>query len=310
MVPEGWNLKKLGEIATTASGSTPKRNIEEYWEGGSINWVATGEIDYKPIFESEEKITEKAVKDHSLTIFPKGSVLMAMYGQGTTRGKVGILATEAAINQNSCAILTNPLLTISEYIYYYLEISYTALRNLSNGGGQQNLNNQLVRSFEILLPPLPEQQKIADILSTWDKAIEKQEALIAAKQKRKRGLMQQLLTGKVRFKGFEGKWKRHKLKEVCEKSTPQINPSNFPQEEFEYYSIPAFQETGQPSKTLGEEIKSNKLLIESGVVLFGKLNPRILKIWKVESNSKARKLASTEFMPLIPSSTLNLSYLY
>ena len=146
---------------------------------------------------------------------------MAMYGQGQTRGKVSILRIEAATNQACAALIMNNG-TRFDYIFYQLSNMYDIIRNLSNDGSQKNLNLQLIKNIEIVLPPLPEQQKIAEILSMWDVAIEKQTLLIEKLELRKRGLMQQLLTGKKRLKGFDGEWRKVCYSEIVKEINSKL----------------------------------------------------------------------------------------
>lgn len=143
-----------------------------------------------------------------------------MYGQGITRGKSAILSNPATTNQACAAILPNEHCD-PYFTFKYLEYSYGRIRNLSNDGSQKNLSAGLIKGFPVPIPPLLEQKKIAKILSTWDQAIEKLEKLIELKEKRKKGSMQQLLTGKKRLSGFgkpfvydgdfPDKWKNVKL---------------------------------------------------------------------------------------------------
>ncbi|MFC5849254.1 restriction endonuclease subunit S [Deinococcus petrolearius] len=207
----GWRRVTIGEIAVVGSGSTPDRTKDEFWNG-DIPWITTGEINYGVVEDSEEKVTHKAI-EYGLRLFPAGSILMAMYGQGATRGRIAELGIQAAINQNSCAIICNSEV-VSKYIYYFLENNYNFIRGLSNGGGQHNLNNGIVRELEILLPPLPEQRKIAAILSTWDDSLSTLTRLIAAKRQQKRALAEQLLTGQRRLNGFEGEWETLRFGDV------------------------------------------------------------------------------------------------
>ena len=128
---------------------------------------------------------------------------MAMYGQGVTRGRIARLAIPATINQACCAIVIKNGVD-ADFIYSQLEYLYAHIRTLGHGGNQQNLNGEIVKQIAVNLPPLEEQRKIAEILSAWDEAIEQQTRLLELKRERKRGLMQQLLTGRVRFKEFAG----------------------------------------------------------------------------------------------------------
>ncbi|MGB3778149.1 MAG: restriction endonuclease subunit S [Tunicatimonas sp.] len=212
-IPEEWEVKGLGKIAKVTSGGTPSREKEAYWNG-SIPWVTTTLIDFNEISEAEECITEEGLKNSSAKLFYPSTILMALYGQGKTRGKVGILKIKAATNQ-ACAAIVFPENKIeSIFVFFYLVNNYTNIRNLSNTGNQENLNGGLVKLINIPLPPLPEQRAIADCLSTWDRAIQTLTQLIAQRELRKKWLMQQLLTGKKRLPGFGGEWSTWSFKEI------------------------------------------------------------------------------------------------
>jgi type I restriction enzyme, S subunit len=213
MIPDGWKRKSLGEIADISSGSTPSRQKDKYWNG-TIPWVTTGEIDYQIIKSTKERITELACKECSLKIHRSGTILMAMYGQGMTRGRIALLGINATTNQACCAIRLDSSAN-TKFIYFQLEHLYPEIRKLGHGGNQQNLNGQIIKQISITYPPLPEQCKIAEILGAWDDAIALLEKLITAKRKLKQGLMQQLLTDKKRFKEFEGsEWETVRLRDI------------------------------------------------------------------------------------------------
>ncbi|MCE1176227.1 MAG: restriction endonuclease subunit S [Burkholderiales bacterium] len=201
-VPEGWSKKTLEDIANVSSGGTPSRGKPEYWNG-AIPWVTTAEIDFCEIFDTTEKITQDGLNNSSAKLFPIGTVLLAMYGQGKTRGKVAKLGIEATTNQACAAIVFKHNFCV-DYYYQYLRSQYDNIRNLSNSGSQENLSGSIVKSIQVPAPPLPEQQKIAQILSTWDKAITTTEQLLANSQHQKKALMQQLLTGKKRLLDEDG----------------------------------------------------------------------------------------------------------
>lgn len=173
----------LGSIAKITSGGTPDRENPAYW-GGTVPWVKTTLVQNCEIApgDIDEKITEAGLKSSSAKLIPAGSVLMAMVGQGKTRGQVAVLATDAAINQNCAAIILSDEAN-SRYVYQQLLFRYEEIRNASNSSGQQNLNAGLIRELRMPLPSLPEQKRIADILVGWDTAIQKTEQLIAAKER-------------------------------------------------------------------------------------------------------------------------------
>lgn len=201
----------IKSIADVSSGNTPSRRKSEYWNG-SIPWITTGELESGYVTASKECVTEKALKETALKLYHKGTVLIAMYGQGKTRGTAAVLGIEATVNQ-ACAALTVHS-GCSKFLFYQLQNSYHAIRRLSNTGNQENLNAEIIKNFKILWPDELEQQKIATILSTQDKVIELKEKLLAKKQQQKKYLMQQLLTGKKRLSGFNEKWKVEKFSEI------------------------------------------------------------------------------------------------
>jgi type I restriction enzyme S subunit len=161
--------KKLGELTQINSGSTPSRDKSEYY-GGTIPWVKTTEVKGKRIFKTEESLTEEGLKNSSCNIYEKGSIVLAMYGQGKTRGNVGLLEIAAATNQ-ACAVIKPNENFISEFLYYQLKYSYDDLRSLGRGGTQPNLNVGIVKDFEVVIPHINEQiefckkQKVLNNLS-------------------------------------------------------------------------------------------------------------------------------------------------
>lgn len=214
----------IKSIADVSSGNTPSRRKSEYWNG-SIPWITTGELESGYVTASKECVTEKALKETALKLYHKGTVLIAMYGQGKTRGTAAVLGIEATVNQ-ACAALTVHS-GCSKFLFYQLQNSYHAIRRLSNTGNQENLNAEIIKNFKILWPDELEQQKIATILSTQDKVIELKEKLLAQKQQQKKHLMQQLLTGKRRLPGFGGEWKTIHLNEIsCRIETKNTVGSN------------------------------------------------------------------------------------
>lgn len=212
--PRDWRLKTLEKISIIASGGTPSRKINEYWDG-EIPWVTTTLIQNNIINSAIEFISEKGLQNSSAKFLPKGTILMAMYGQGKTRGRVAILGIDAAINQ-ACASISVKEEIFTKYLFYFLNYKYHFIRELSNSGGQENLSSSIIKELKVPIPSLLEQQKIAAILSKWDELIETQTQLIAAKEKQKTSLMQKLLTGEVRFPGFEDEWEEKTLREVCD----------------------------------------------------------------------------------------------
>ena len=209
----------LGSIAKITSGGTPDRENPTYW-GGTVPWVKTTLVQNCEIGldDIDEKITEAGLKSSSAKLIPAGSILMAMVGQGKTRGQVAILTTDAAINQNCAAIILSDE-AYYRYVYQQLLFRYEEIRNASNSSGQQNLNAGLIRELRMPLPRLPEQERIAEILVAWDTAIQKTEQLIAAKERHFAATSHLLLTSRKRLNGFSMKWGLRRADEIFENTS-------------------------------------------------------------------------------------------
>ncbi len=214
--PEGWELRLLGELATIFSGGTPNRKNPEYWDG-DIPWITTTLIDGSDIFEANEFITQNGLKGSSAKWCKAGTILMAMYGQGKTRGKVALLGIDATINQ-ACAAIELSELCSKEYVLHLLDSKYEQIRELSNSGGQENLSSGIIKRLEVLLPPKKEQIIIAKVLSDTNALITEFEQLIAKKKAIKTATVQQLLTGRTRLPQFakhsDGTLKDYKSSEL------------------------------------------------------------------------------------------------
>ena len=210
IIPEDWEVVKLGKIATVETGKTPLRSNKQFWDNGTINWATTTEVNETYIVSTNEKITNQAVAELKMKILPINTILLAMYGQGKTRGKVALLRIESTINQAFASIKPNKNYS-TNFIFNYLDKSYEKIRDLSQGSNQDNLNLDIVKALQIPLPPLKEQEKIAEILTTWDEAITKQTELLETKDLLKIALMQKLLSGEVRFDGFSDKWEEVRI---------------------------------------------------------------------------------------------------
>ncbi|WP_168016146.1 restriction endonuclease subunit S [Halomonas salinarum] len=220
MVPNEWDVKPLSDIAIVTSGGTPSKAKPGYWDNGKVPWVRTTEVQNCVLHyeDVQEYITEEGLKKSSAKLVPSGTVLLAMIGQGKTRGQVALLSFEAAVNQNCSAIIFNSTQD-PRFHFNFLLSQYESIRGMSNSAGQSNLSGALVKAIRVPVPPLSEQKKIAQILSAWDKAISATEQLLANSYKKKKSLMQQLLAGKKRLLDkngvrFSGEWKWLKASEL------------------------------------------------------------------------------------------------
>ncbi len=159
---DSWGKNKLGEINEIGTGGTPSRKIAAYYNG-NIPWIKTGEILWNYIYDSEEKITNNAINNSSAKFYSKGTVLVAMYGQGLTRGRAAILAIEATTNQAVCALKPKQVLK-SKFLFYYFMENYWKYREKAIGGNQPNYSIKMISKWNINLPTLDEQTEIVRII--------------------------------------------------------------------------------------------------------------------------------------------------
>jgi type I restriction enzyme, S subunit len=221
MLPKGWRRSTLGDIASISSGGTPNRAKPEYW-GGDVPWVTTGEIHFNTITSTTERITEAGLKNSSAKLFPPGTLLMAMYGQGKTRGQMAKLSIEAATNQNSAAILLKDE-HVPDFYFHYLSSQYENIRNFGHSGGVSHLNAGLLKQIPVPVAPKSEQQRIAQILSTWDQAIALSELLLGRTRKQKRVLIESLLINQKFERDREPSWEQSTLSKVASISVSSVN---------------------------------------------------------------------------------------
>lgn len=213
-----WSNRTIDRVVNVSSGGTPSRTRPDYWNG-DIPWVTTSEIDGSTIYEANQSISELGLKESSAKLFPVGTILVAMYGQGQTRGRAGVLGIEAATNQ-ACAALKpkDDKELFSPFLLQSLVGRYDELRDIANDGGQKNLSAGLIKSLSFGYPQLPEQQKIAGFLGVVDAKIEQLTRKKALLEDYKKGCMQKLFTQKLRFKDDNGNdfpdWEGKKLGDV------------------------------------------------------------------------------------------------
>ncbi|HHF3237736.1 TPA: restriction endonuclease subunit S [Vibrio alginolyticus] len=276
MVPNGWKLSTIEEISSVSSGGTPSRKNSSYWNG-NIPWVTTAEVQFKIIEDTAEKITEEGLANSSAKLFPVDTILMAMYGQGKTRGQVAKLGIEASTNQACAAIILKSEYYV-DYYYQFLISQYKNIREMSNSGGQENLSGGIVKSIQVPVPPLSEQKKIAQILSTWDKAITTTEQLLANSQQQKKALMQQLLTGKKRLLDkngvrFSGKWKFQTISQISKRIQRKSDGEDHPILTISSLSGFVRQDERYSRYMAGESVKKY-ILLKQGEFAYNKGNSK------------------------------------
>ena len=165
-LPKGWVWCKLEDIASIGTGATPLTKCKEYYLNGNIPWVNSSSTKDSVIESPSNYITSRAIQDTNCVVYPKGTLIVAMYGEGKTRGQVSELGIEAATNQ-ACAAICPFEKEFKNYLKLFFESNYLRLRALAEGGTQPNLNLGKISNYEIPLPPLEEQCRIFTKIKHW-----------------------------------------------------------------------------------------------------------------------------------------------
>lgn len=206
-IPENWNTIKLSRVyPNIGSGTTPDTNNSQYYSEEGINWLQTGDLNDGDIYETSKHITELALKEKGLRIYPKGSLVIAMYG--ATIGKVGLLQIETTTNQACCVLPPNEKMSII-YTKFVLQAAKDVLLKQSVGGGQPNISQSIIRSLSIPMPPLEEQIKNAEKIQNTYQNIEKtlNELLLGIDDLKayKSSIITEAVTGKVDLRDWKPK---------------------------------------------------------------------------------------------------------
>lgn len=219
-IPKHWELKKLGEVCFTTSGGTPNRGNSKFYQG-NIPWVKSGELDRGLILDTEEKISEEAIKNSSAKVFPKGTLLIALYG--ATIGKLAFLGIDAATNQAVCGIYKNENID-SNYLFNFLFYKKPSLVKQGIGGAQPNISQGILKNLDLPIPPIAEQQvivaKIEELLSNLENGKEQLQTAHQQLKVYRQSLLKWAFEGKLTNKNvkegeFPKEWKQVKIKDVA-----------------------------------------------------------------------------------------------
>ncbi|WP_229838938.1 restriction endonuclease subunit S [Deinococcus piscis] len=216
-VPEGWREVPIDAVAKRGSGHTPNKGNPDYWNGG-IKWVSladSSKLDNRYITETDKEISLLGIKNSSAVLLTKGTVVLS---RDAGVGKSAILAEEMAVSQHFMTWTADEKNTHNIFLYYWLQNKKPEFEAIATGSTIKTIGLPYFKKLNILLPPLPEQRKIAAILSTWDDSLATLTDLIAAKRQQKRGLAEALLTGQKRLPGFEGEWEETRFSSVMQES--------------------------------------------------------------------------------------------
>ncbi len=195
--PVGWKVTKLKKCGSWSAGGTPNREDLSNFEG-KIPWVKSGEVDYRIITETEEHVSEEGAEQTTCGILPVGTLLIAMYGAGVTRGRVALLAVPATTNQAIASFNGNDGVD-NEFLYFWFEYNYQRVRSWAGGSNQDNLSGYLLKNLPIALPEPGEQLDIVRTLKTVNDCLKASEQKIDTLRQVRKSLLQNLLTGKMRI---------------------------------------------------------------------------------------------------------------
>lgn len=199
-VPQGWGSGKVKYFSQVSAGATPDRNNSLFWNG-NINWMSSGEVNQGIVKHTSETITDLALKRTSTKLLPNGTVMLALNGQGKTKGTAAVLAIESASNQSLASFIVDNKILNNMYLYYFFVANYYNIRGLK-GEDRDGLNLQLVSNIVIPLFELEEQQKIVDFLDKKtvqiDKLIQIKNEQIKNINKQRQTLIYDYVTGKRR----------------------------------------------------------------------------------------------------------------
>jgi type I restriction enzyme S subunit len=198
-LPQGWLWSSLGQLFEVFGGATPSRSKQAYWNG-DIPWVSSGEVAFCRVAQTRERITKLGLAETSTRLHPPGTILVAMIGEGKTRGQAAILDIAACNNQNAAAVRVAATQIPPEFVFYVLMERYEETRRGSSGGNQPALNGDKVKEIPLPVPPLAEILEIVERLAEEFSRIDRVGIEITEQVKRSSALRQSILTA-----AFSGK---------------------------------------------------------------------------------------------------------
>lgn len=199
-VPETWSVLPLGSLGRVGNGSTPKRSVREYWQGGTYPWLTSAKVYDREIVAADQFVTEVALRECHLPRIEPGAILIAITGQGKTLGHCAVLAMQATINQHIAYVATDTARADPSFVRGYLETQYEYLRQVGSGGGSTKgaLTCAFLRNMPIPLPSLEEQRGIATVLDAIDRKIELHRRKRDTLDDLFRALLRKLMVGEIR----------------------------------------------------------------------------------------------------------------
>ena len=289
-----WKKVRLGEICDyVTSGGTPLASRNDYYNPPVIPWLKTKEVNYSRITKTENFISQKGLDNSSAKLIPENSVIIAMYGQGDTAGRVAINKIPLTTNQACCNFIIDKEKADYNFIYYQLCTLYDKMVSLKSGGAQPNLNAGKLKELEISLPPLETQQKIAEILSAYDDLIENNRKQIKLLEEAAQKLYKEWFV-KLNFPGHENVkivdgvpegWTTKTIEELGEYLNGYaFKPSDWKTEGLPIIKIKEMNQgiTKDTPRNSGEQIPK-KYIIKTGDIVFSWSATLAVVIWTGET---------------------------
>ena len=238
LCPNGVEYRALGDVCKLITGATPSKKLSSYWNDGTIPWMSSGEVSLKRVWSTEAKITQLAYDKTSTTLVPPHSIVIALAGQGKTRGKVAITEIELCTNQSLCSIVCSNELDY-KFLYYYLDGKYEELRSISNGDGSRGgLSLKILSPYKIPVPPLDVQREIVRILDNFTELTAELTAELIARKKQYEYYRDKLLALDV-FKGRASKCnvRTFRIDELCNISRGKVISKDYIKEHPGHYPV-------------------------------------------------------------------------
>ena len=209
MIPNGWEIKKMSDVVIWGSGGTPKATEAAYYENGTIPWLVIGDLNDGVVNSSASKITELGLKNSSAKLIPPGTLLVAMYG---SIGKLGITGIECCTNQ-AIAFAKELHGVTTQYMFYYMVLIKAKLISMGKGGTQKNISQAVLKSLDVIVPPLSEQKRIVSRIEELFSQLDASVAKLKTAKERLKVYRQAVL--KEAFSKFDGSIEKT-ISSVCE----------------------------------------------------------------------------------------------
>lgn len=302
---EPWEQRKVSETAEIVAGGTPSTSVSEYWEPKEVPWLSSGEVHKKYVTYTDDMISKLGLSNSSAKMIKENSILIALAGQGKTRGTVAINRISLSTNQSIAAMTFNDDI-IPEFVFSNLENRYDEIRAMSSGDGSRGgLNKQLVGNIVIPYTIIEEQRKIGAYFENLDNLITLHQRKCDDTKELKKYMLQKMFPKngekfpEIRFKGFTEAWEQRKLGEVLKERTERAKGD----EELLSVTIAngVIRQIDSEKRNTASEDRSNYKIVKKGDVPYNSM-----RMWQgAVGNSKYNGIVSPAYTILTPTSEAN-----